>query len=139
MGMVEDVQMFLAQYSPAIIDGSTGWPSVRRRVHDDSDQLVVLTEDGGFEPETPSAEGLGDSALKQPAVQVRVRGEPWDSDASYEKAQEIMDALHGVMRQDVGYGYYLRIKAQTSGPVFIGFDDRGRPEHTISFRAVQAA
>ena len=135
MSLVADVQTFLQEHSPPIVDGSTGWLSTRRRVHDQQHQIVVITEDGGLEPETPAPDGsLGDSALKEPAVQVRVRGEPWDGDGAEEKAQEIFAALHGLLRTDVGETYCLRVKAQTSQPVFIGYDERNRPEFTISFR-----
>jgi hypothetical protein len=131
--------MHLQAQSPEIIDGTSGWASVRRRVNDAlGDQLVVITEDGGFEPETPSPTGIGDSALKEPAVQVRVRAGPWDGDAAVAKAQEIFDVLHGLLRTEMGYGFYMRVKAQTAGPVFIGFDTKNRPEVTVSFRAVQA-
>ena len=137
MGIVADVQAYLQ--AETLVDGSTGWASVRRRVNDAmGDQLVILTEDGGFEPETPAPAGtLGDSALMEPAVQVRVRGKPWDGDSAEGKAQEIFDALHGLLRTEVGATYYVRVKAQTPGPVFMGFDAKGRPELTISFRAVR--
>lgn len=136
MGLVADVQAYLQGLSPEIIDGSTEWPSVRRAVHDaQGAQLVVITEDGGFEPETPAVSGLGDVALREPAVQVRVRGNPWDSDGALAKAQQIYDALHGLLGATMGSTYYMRVKAQTPEPLFIGFDTKGRPEFTISFRA----
>lgn len=136
MGIVADVQKYLQQLG-IVDDSSDEWPSVRRRVHDGSDRLVIITEDGGFEPETPAPEGsLGDSALKEPAVQVRVRAEKWNGDAAFAKAQEIFDALHGLLRVELNGTYYMRIKAQTPQPLFIGYDDSGRPEFTISFRAV---
>jgi hypothetical protein len=136
MGIVADVHAYLGTLSPEVIDGSTEWPSVRRRVNDAlGHQLVVITEDGGLEPETPAATGLGDSALAEPAVQVRVRGEPWDGDGALAKAQEIYDALHGLLGATMGSTHYMRVKAQTPEPVFIGYDEKGRPEFTVSFRA----
>jgi hypothetical protein len=138
MGLVEDMQAFLDDAGLAG-DSVSGWPSVRRRLHDESDQLVVITEDGGTAPEIPAAAGLGSAALKDPAVQVRVRAAPWDGDASLAKAQAIMDALHGQLEVDMGEGHYLRVVAQSAAPVFIGYDERSRPEHTISFRAAAMA
>jgi hypothetical protein len=135
MSLVADVQSYLAALD--IIDGSSEWPSVRRHAHDDTARLVVLTEDGGGEPETPSPTGIGDSAMMEPAVQVLVRGDPQDSDAAEAKAAEIFVALHGLLQTEVGTMTYARIKAQTPGPLFIGFDESGRPEFTISFRAVR--
>jgi hypothetical protein len=81
---------------------------------------------------------MGDSALMEPAIQVRVRSGPGQSDAARAKMQEIIDVLHGVLSQTIGSTHYLRIKAQTSEPAFIGFDVRGRPEFTMSFRALRA-
>jgi hypothetical protein len=139
VGLVADVQAYLGTLSPEVIDGSTEWPSVRRRVNDAlGHQLVVITEDGGAEPETPSASGIGDSALAEPAVQIRVRGEPWDGDGALAKAQEIYDALNGLLGVTMGSTIYMRVKAQTAEPVFIGFDTRGRPEFTVSFSAVRS-
>ncbi len=138
MGIVADVQAYLA--TEGVVDGATDWPSVRRRANDVmGDQQVIFTEDGGADPETPAPIAtLGDAAMAEPAVQIRVRGEPWDGDGALYKAVEIYDALHGLLRTEVGYTYYIRIKAQTPEPVFIGFDEQGRPEFTISFRALRA-
>lgn len=130
--LVDDVQAYLE--AEGITDGSTSWPSVRRRLHDGSDQLVVITEDGGPTPEI-GAPGVRSASLKDPAFQVRVRATAWDGDASAAKAQEIFDALHGRLKLEMGEGRYLRVAAQSPEPVFIGYDERGRPEHTISFRA----
>ena len=135
MGLVDDVYARLE--SEAIAGSSTDWSLFRRRLNDSAQQQVVLTEDGGFEPETWSAEGIGDSALEEPAIQVRVRGNPWDRDGAYAKAMEVMRSLHSILRETVGETIYLRIKAQTSEPVFIGFDEKGRPGFTQSFRAVR--
>jgi len=136
MSLVDDLQAYLADES--LVDGSTDWPSVRRRVNDAmGDQLVIITEDGGLEPETPSASGIGSATFREPAVQVRVRAGAWDGDSAAGKAAEIFDAVHGLRNVTMGSTVYTRVKAQTSSPVFIGFDSpRGRPEFTISFRAV---
>jgi len=135
MSVVADVQEYLAALD--IVDGSSEWPSVRRRVHDNSNQLVVITEDGGPAAETPADAGIGLAAFGFPQVQCRVRGEPWDGDSSHAKAEEIRDALHGLQGPVMGSTQYIMVTALTSGPVFLGFDDKGRPEHTISFQAVR--
>lgn len=135
MSLVDDVQDYLADAS--LVDGATGWASVRRRVNDQmGDQLVVLTEDGGLEPETPSESGIGSATFREPAVQVRVRAAAWDGDAAYAQSQAIYDLLHGARNVTMGSTFYHRVKAQTASPVFIGFDEQGRPEYTTSFRAV---
>jgi hypothetical protein len=137
MGAVADVQSYLE--TQGIIGGSTGWVSSRRRLHDGDgslDKIVVVTEDGGGTPEFKASSGLGDAAIKRPAVQVMVRGEEWDSDASLAKAQAIFTALHSVTGT-IGAGSYLGVHARTSEPIFAGFDERGRPLHTISFVLVK--
>jgi hypothetical protein len=136
MGLVEDVQVYLAAQN--LIDGATGWPSVRRRVFDGlGDRLVVITEDGGAQPELPADAGIGDAAFEDPAVQIRVRGEPWDSDASYDKARAIAGALHGLYNVPMNGTTYLRVGRQSV--VFNAFDDdKSRPNHTISIRAATA-
>jgi hypothetical protein len=131
---VADLQTYLDDQG--IIDGSTDWPSVRRRLHDGTvaepvNQLVVLTEDGGPQPETPADEGMGDCAWRFPTVQVRVRGDRLDSDAAEAKAQEIYDALHGQLGVTMGEVEYAGVHA-LSEPLFIGFDEKGRPEFTFS-------
>jgi hypothetical protein len=137
MSVVEDFQAYLEDAS--LIGGQTGWQSVRRRMLDDVDRIVCLTEDGGPEPETPAPEGsMGDAALSEPAFQVRVRADRHDSDMAFNMARQINDLLHGLLREQVNGTWYQRVKAQTTEPVFIGFDERGRPEFTQSFRAVRS-
>lgn len=135
MGMVADFQMHLQDHG--IIDGSSDWPSVQRIVHDGSARLVILTEDGGLEPETPSPEGLGDSATEEPAVQVRVRGAKGEGPEALAQITEIRNAMHGLLRQQVGYTVYDRIKAQSQA-IYIGLDAKDRPEFTLSFRGRKA-
>lgn len=132
MGVVSDVRSHLV--SEGLVEGSTGWTCTRRRVHDATDQLVVITEDGGAPPTgVHAASGVGSAVLEDPAAQVLVRGAAWDADASYDKAEAIREELDGASGS-VGSGSYHRIIAQTSEPLFVGYDESGRPQHTISFR-----
>jgi hypothetical protein len=99
----------------------------------------MVSEDGGVSPEIRESAGIGDSALEDPGVMVTVRAKAWDGDASRAKADAILSALHG-QRNIVlfaGSDTYLRIRAQTPEPIFAGFDDQGRPLHTISFRMLR--
>ena len=131
MGVVADVRTFLVE--EGIVDGATDWLSAPRRIHDGSDQLVVLTEDGGMRPMVPAPTGtMGGGALKIPAIHITVRAKPWDGDSSMAKAQEIYDALVG-KAGTIGSTHYLVVSAQTADPIFVGFDDKGRPRHTIAF------
>ena len=141
MGVVDDVTTFLA--AQGLVGGATGWQCFRRRMTDQPaiDQAVVVSEDGGSMFELKASEGIGDSALADPGVLVSVRAKQWDGDASYAKAAAIIAALHSKFSQAlVGSGtVYFRIRAMTAEPVFTGYDDQGRPIHTVSFRLLKAA
>lgn len=140
MGVVDDVVAYLT--AQGLVGGNTGWPVLRRHMTDQPltvggavpDQLVVVAEDGGTAPEMKASFGIGDAAIEDPAVLVTVRGAAWDGDGTYAKAAGILAALHGLRGvQLVASGTtYLRTRAQTPEPIFAGFDDAGRPRHTLS-------
>lgn len=132
MSAVADLQAYLEDQG--LIGGSSGWPFTRRVLHDGSDQLVILTEDGGGRPEIHADTGIGDMACQDPAVQVRVRGEPHDHDTAHDKAEEILRAVHGLRGAMLGSTEYVRVASQTSEPIYIGQDAKRRPEFTLSFR-----
>ena len=141
MGAVADVGTYLT--AQGLVGGLTGWDLIRRRIMDTpvKDTVVVLMEDGGPPPEykpvggdAEDAFGIGDAALKDVGVHVLVRAQEWDSDASLAKAQAIFDALHGRRGITLGSTMYLRIAAMTPEPIFTGYDEQGRPRHTIAFR-----
>jgi len=133
MSVVSDVYAYLE--AQGLAGGSTGWTLVRRRLMDApaEDQLVAVQEDGGLAPESAASAGIGDSAMQDIGVQVMVRAVPWDGDACAAKAQAIFAALHGQRDITLGSTLYYRVRALTPEPIFLGFDDRGRPRHTISF------
>jgi hypothetical protein len=111
---------------------------VRRNMTDETpvrDAVVVVAEDGGAQPEQPATSGIGDSAMSDAGVLVTVRAAALDGDASFTKAQEILDLLHGQHGVQLVSGgtQYLRIGA-LSEPIFAGFDDQQRPTHTVAFR-----
>jgi hypothetical protein len=132
MGIVENVQSYLGEL--ALVDGSTAWPSVRRRVHDEQgDQLVIITEDGGRTPQQTAPGVYSDAAMAVVGAQVRVRGAAYDGDGASAKAREIIAALHGASGL-IGDTEYIGVAAATPEPVFIGYDSKYRPEFTVSFR-----
>lgn len=141
MSLIGDLQSYLED--EGIAGGTTGWLLLRRRVVDAADQsmdqLVVLTEDGGPAPEIGAGEGIGDAAVMDLSIHVLVRAAAWDGDASAAKVAEIEAALHGKLDVLIGSTRCLRVAAQAPQPVFIGFDDLGRPRHTQSFRFLVAA
>lgn len=114
------------------------WDVIRRRLTDAPvrDRVVVVAEDGGLPPETKAASGIGDAALADVGVHVTVRAEEWNSDASAAKAQAVLDLLHGLHAVQLVSGgtRYLRIAAQTAEPVWVGYDEKNRPLHTVAFR-----
>jgi len=140
MSAVNDVFSYLE--AQGIAGGSTLWALLRRRETDEPDteqQLVVVAEDGGPEPEIPATEGIGDSALYDVGVLITVRAAAWDGDASAAKAKEIFDALHGKRGVTVGATTYIRVRCRSTEPIFVGFDDRGRPHHTLALLLLKAA
>jgi len=103
------------------------------------DQMVMMVEDGGPPPEMSIAGDGQEVAVKDLGVLVTVRAKQWDGDASLVKAQEILTALHGKVAFALVSRIYIRISAMTAEPVFAGFDEQGRPLHTVAFRLLTDA
>lgn len=131
MPPVDDVYTHLLD--EGLAGGISGWDLYRRRLSDDGDRVVVVSEDGGPLVEVATASGIGDGALTDKAVLVTVRADAWDSDAAKAKADAIFAALHGVLHSTIGATAYLRVRAQTPEPIFAGFDEQHRPLFTTSF------
>jgi hypothetical protein len=133
MSTLSDLSTYLI--AQGIVGGSTEWAIKHRRTMDSpvTDQLVTLIEDGGPPPEISTATGIGDEAQHDIGVLVTIRGNAWKGDTNYTKAMEIFDELHGKRDITLVSKLYLRIRAMTPEPVFLGFDDQGRPRHTIAF------
>ncbi|MGH9255469.1 MAG: hypothetical protein ACRD3C_12990 [Vicinamibacterales bacterium] len=133
---VLDVFNFLIAQN--LVGGTTGWAILRRRLMDApvGDKLVIVGEDGGNPPEMPATGGIGSAVLADKGVLVTVRAAAADSDASFQKASDILVALHGLRGATLVSGgeLYFGVRALTPEPVFAGFDDRGRPLHTVAFR-----
>lgn len=140
MSRVDDVVAYLT--AQTLAGGSTGWDLILRKMGDTpiKDQVVVVSEDGGPEPEIKTAAGIGSAAVGDGGVLITVRAKEWDGNTSKAKAVAILAALHGLRNvQLVGGGTtYYRIRALTPEPVFAGFDDTGRPRHTVGFRLLAA-
>lgn len=122
--------------SQNLAGGATGWGLSRRNVIPEPHALVVVSEDGGLPAEVHQDEGVGDAAQMSPVVQIRTRGEPQRSDAPADKALAIRDELVGARRMFNGTPY-MRVTALTPEPVYIGLDEKARPEFTISFRCLR--
>lgn len=137
MAAIDDVQDYLQAQS--LVDGGTGWTSLRGAVRDIVHQLVTLSADAGPTPEFPADDGLGSAAVDDVGVLARVRAEPWDQDAASAKAGEIRAALHGLTDVTLGSTIYLRVRALTPEPVGPMYDDDHRPIYTIAFRLMRSA
>lgn len=141
MGVVDDLYTFIL--NGGLAGGATGWQLLRRRMADKEsggvEQQVVISEDGGDQAEIKVASGIGDSALSDPGALITVRAAAWDSDASSAKAAALYAALHGLLSSSLvgGGSVYFRVRALTAEPVFAGYDDQGRPIHTISLRLLK--
>jgi len=135
--LAADVQSYLED--SGLVDGTTGWPSTRGRVHDESERLVAVASDVGPTPEVHADEGLGSAALTMPTVQVRVRGSAADArDDVYAKARAIYDALQSLSGATLGAATYMQISARASS--FAEFyDDRERLNLTMSYLATAVA
>lgn len=134
MGLVADVQDYLIEQG--LVDNL--WPSAWLR-HDESDQLVLITADGGPQMEIARASGIGSAALMRPAVLITVRGEHRDADGPYTKILAIRDALHGLADVVMGSTTYMLVRARVPEPAGPMLDDSGRPEYTMSFIATADA
>lgn len=118
-----------------------GWTIVMRKIMDDPalDQLIVVSEDGGT-AEMPAASGIGSQVIADKGVLITVRAKDSESDVSFAKANAILVAMHGLRDVQLVVGsLYLGIRALTPEPVFAGFDDRGRPLHTVALRLLTDA
>lgn len=142
MSAVADVQTYLA--AQGLVDGATQWPSVRRTMGDDADpdqpsRLVGIMEDGGPPPDIPADQGVGVAADVDPGVQVLVRGAPWDGDGCVAQCEAIRTALHGLQDATLGATTYIRVRAMTPQPVWLGYDGKGRPTCSVAFRLLAPA
>lgn len=87
---------------------------------------VAVTLVGG-----PEADGR--HGYDEPTVLYRVRGAPGDPAGAERRAQAIWDALHGLRKRTLSGGTRLvRCFAAQAGPVFVGVDDQGRAEWSIT-------
>lgn len=110
-----------------VVGGSTGWTPFRAFVPPSPDQVIVVTETGGAEPDQTD----GDK-YEEVTFQVRVRGKPMDYASARAKAREVYLTLNNAsLGTDYVYCY-----ATTAAPLPLGYDDNDRPELTWNFRTL---
>lgn len=79
----------------------------------------------------PAADGR--HGYDEPIVVVRVRGEPDDAVGAERRAQAVWDRLHGMSKRLLpGGGRVERCFAAQAGPVWVGRDEQGRCEWSVS-------
>lgn len=96
-----------------------------------ADKVVTVYDTGGGQPDTKRN-------IKNPTVQVRVRGDVFGYQAGYSLAETVFDVLHTVLNTTVNSTRYIQIIA-TSDINFLGFDDNKRPMWTINFSIIRTA
>ena len=96
-----------------------------------ADKVVTVYDTGGGEPDP-------NRSLKEPTIQVRVRGDKFGYQAGYTLAETVFDVLHGVKNTTVNSTRYVHIIA-TSDILYLGFDKNNRPMFTMNFRIIRTA
>lgn len=125
--LVVDVANYLESLGILTFDEAAGGDTFIARVPAKPDSVVVLTPTSGTAPEFAQA-------YDNPSFQVRVRGGS-DPRVPYNKAKQILDALHGLGSVDMGSTHVVMLEAAQSSPESIGTDDNGRHEFTVNFNA----
>lgn len=125
MSVVEDFQQILKD--AGVVDGGTGWTSFRRVLPDEPDDVVVITEAGGPDPEA----GTG---VEQPFVQVRTRAKR--PSAARTKLDECIAALAERTEVTVNGTRYAWI--YRSGEVaYLGLDEEKRASLAQTFSTLR--
>ena len=93
---------------------------------DTPDQCIVLYDTGGFPPESGYK-------YDRPTIQISIRGEVGGYADAYAKAQLIKDTLHNWKSESWNVlTRYIGVWAM-SDAMFLGQDDKHRPEFSVNF------
>ncbi len=112
----------------AVVDGSTGWGSMRSFMPDSPDKIVVVFDVGGGDVDQTQGTHQFDNIL----FQVRVRATEQDYSAASTKMDEVFASLNNV--SITGYTY---IFANSIQPIPLGLDKNNRPELVMNFSAMK--
>jgi hypothetical protein len=81
----------------------------------------------------PGPPADGRHGFDEPTILVRVRGAPNDPAGTARRAQQVFDVLHGLGKRTLPGGLRLvRCFAAQAGPVWVGRDEQGRHEWSVS-------
>ena len=102
------------------IGGDSGWTGYTSVFPDDPDRIVSLFEVPGEEP------GQDDVTPRYefPAVQVRVRGQPFDAQQVISKIESVVTTL-----ENEAPARFVYLYGREGGPAFLRFDRNDRPEY----------
>ena len=90
------------------------------------DECVAVYDTGGEDPESRYT-------YERPTVQVRVRGDKGAYRSTYDLAQQIRDALHGLTNEETGGARYVGIWS-VGDIMALGYDDNRRMVFSVNFR-----
>lgn len=93
---------------------------------DKPDACISVYDTGGFAPQSSYK-------YDYPTVQVRIRGTIGGYVTGYSKAESIKNLLHDLHGQSWGVSWYIGVWAM-SDILFLGHDDKNRPEFSVNFR-----
>ncbi|WP_077736288.1 minor capsid protein [Bacillus sonorensis] len=96
---------------------------------DAADECISVKLTGGF----PTSQWTG---KKQPSFQILVRGRQAGEQDCEDKANEIFASLTNLKEVIIGESSVVIIRATTSVPLFIGYDDNDRPQYSLNFDCV---
>ena len=119
----EDICDILEQSS--VRAGTFGTDLFISKMPSSPDACVCVYDTGGEPPTLPYS-------YFKPTIQVRVRGIISGYQSAWDKAKEVMDALHGVSNETWNGSRYIMI-ACMSDIIFVGYDDNNRPLLSMNF------
>jgi len=129
----EDIKDILIDSSVGVADGfavSSGWSVYISTIPDDAntpDTCIGIFDTGGADPDNY----LG-GYIDRPSVQVRIRGAKFGYQAAWDKAKEVVDALHRRAGETWNGTRYVQILLR-GGILFVGYDDLNRPIISLNF------
>jgi hypothetical protein len=124
----EGVKDLLVAAGAGVFNATSGWSIRISRQQDSPDTHITVYDTTG---EDPNPRYL----LDFPRTQVKVRGNQSGYVAARDKCTEVVDALQGLPSQTIGGDLWVGLWA-VGGPIFLGYDDKDRPEFTLNFRHI---
>lgn len=119
----------LGEFLPStIVGGSSGWTLYIGNMVTEPDQVVVMYDSGGQNPNPRWA-------VDFVTVQAMIRARPNSYAAGWAKAREVRDYLLGLDSQVIGSDRYVSVICM--GDVgFVGYDDGKRPTFSVNYRII---